>query len=143
MKPAVAALVTVLSWHHAAASAGPVVFADGILRVLNPNTAAFVGGSVGVVGTLVAISARRRAVRDRLACVICKGEGSIECGRCFGTGRGADGGRCAHCLPSPGRVPCVSCQGSGNSVLSAEARNAVRLIAGLGMNEGLERGVDE
>eukprot|EP00307_Rebecca_sp_RCC1486_P014526 CAMPEP_0119419246 /NCGR_PEP_ID=MMETSP1335-20130426/20286_1 /TAXON_ID=259385 /ORGANISM="Chrysoculter rhomboideus, Strain RCC1486" /LENGTH=148 /DNA_ID=CAMNT_0007444537 /DNA_START=64 /DNA_END=510 /DNA_ORIENTATION=+ len=119
-----------------------VIFERGALRILDPDLAAFVGGAVGVMGTLESIMARRRAVRDRLTCVYCDGAGSLGCGACFGTGLGANGLPCTAC-GGTGKVSCVSCQGSGNSVLLAEDRNLIRELAGLGTMQGeLETDID-
>lgn len=119
-----------------------VIFERGALRILDPDLAAFVGGAVGVIGTVESIMARRRAVRDRLTCVYCDGSGSLGCGVCFGTGIGSDGLPCGACSGT-GKVDCVSCQGSGNSVLLAEDRNLIRELAGLGTMTGeLETEID-
>eukprot|EP00306_Pavlova_sp_CCMP459_P020577 CAMPEP_0185550226 /NCGR_PEP_ID=MMETSP1381-20130426/19817_1 /TAXON_ID=298111 /ORGANISM="Pavlova sp., Strain CCMP459" /LENGTH=221 /DNA_ID=CAMNT_0028162999 /DNA_START=38 /DNA_END=704 /DNA_ORIENTATION=- len=116
-----------------------VVFERGALRILDPDLAAFVGGAVGVIGTLESIQARRRAVRERLTCVYCDGQGTLACGVCYGSGVTSDGQPCPNCSGT-GKVSCVSCQGSGNSVLLAEDRNLIRELAGLGtMQDELEQ----
>lgn len=119
-----------------------IVFERGALRILDPDIAAFVGGAVGVMGTLESIMARRRAVRERLTCVYCDGAGTLACGRCVGACRNAAGVSCANCN-GLGKVACVSCQGSGNSVLLASDRNLIRELAGLGTMQGeLETDID-
>ncbi|KAJ1631808.1 hypothetical protein T492DRAFT_993112 [Pavlovales sp. CCMP2436] len=120
-----------------------VVFERGALRILDPDLAAFVGGTVGVVGTVQSILTRRRAVRERLTCVYCDGAGMLMCGVCVGSGRSAAGTPCPNCKGS-GHVACVSCQGSGNSVLLASDRNLIRELAGLGtMQDELEGEIDQ
>ena len=119
-----------------------VVFERGALRILDPDLAAFVGGAVGVIGTLQSIMARREAVRERLTCVYCDGLGTLTCGYCLGSGRDSSGMPCSNCAGA-GKVACVSCQGSGNSVLLAEDRNLIRELAGLGtMQNELETEID-
>jgi hypothetical protein len=124
------------------AARSSIVFDRGALRILDPNLAAFVGGAVGVIGTVESIMARRRAVRERLTCVYCDGAGTLTCGYCLGAARDAQGAPCANCN-GLGKVACVSCQGSGNSVLLAEDRNLIRELAGLGtMQNELETEID-
>jgi hypothetical protein len=120
-----------------------VVFERGALRILDPDLAAFVGGTVGVIGTVQSILTRRRAVRERLTCVYCDGAGMLMCGICVGSCRSADGTPCSNCKGS-GHVACVSCQGSGNSVLLASDRNLIRELAGLGtMQDEIEGEIDQ
>eukprot|EP00304_Pavlova_gyrans_P006020 CAMPEP_0206048036 /NCGR_PEP_ID=MMETSP1466-20131121/23011_1 /ASSEMBLY_ACC=CAM_ASM_001126 /TAXON_ID=44452 /ORGANISM="Pavlova gyrans, Strain CCMP608" /LENGTH=200 /DNA_ID=CAMNT_0053423071 /DNA_START=57 /DNA_END=657 /DNA_ORIENTATION=+ len=129
--------------HSFEAALSTVVYERGRLRIYDPDLAAFVGGAVGVIGTVESIMARRRAVRERLTCVYCDGAGTLGCGICFGTGRVPNGMPCDNCAGS-GKVSCVSCQGSGNSVLLAEDRNLIRELAGLGtMQDELEQEIDD
>merc|ERR1719506_3357845 len=44
----------------------------------------FIGGSVGVVGTVVAANIKKGEVKERLKCTYCDGSGQIICGHCFG-----------------------------------------------------------
>mmetsp|Transcript_2172 Transcript_2172/g.6935 ORF Transcript_2172/g.6935 Transcript_2172/m.6935 type:complete len:146 (-) Transcript_2172:283-720(-) len=131
------------SFREALQAAGAnVVFERGALRILDPDLAAFVGGAVGVIGTLESIMSRRRAVRERLTCVYCDGAGTLTCGVCVGSGRNSAGMPCVNCN-GLGKVACVSCQGSGNSVLLASDRNLIRELAGLGtMQDELETEID-
>lgn len=123
-------------------AASNIVYDRGIVRILDPDLAAFVGGAVGVIGTLESIMARRRAVRERLTCVYCDGAGTLTCGVCIGGCRNTAGTSCANCN-GLGKVACVSCQGSGNSVLLASDRNLIRELAGLGTMQGeLETEID-
>lgn len=80
----------------------------------------FIGGSVGVVGTVIATLVKKGQVKDRLKCTYCEGEGEIICGVCLGRGTvqipHADGswsmGKCDTC-EGTGTVVCINCQGSG------------------------------
>lgn len=84
----------------------------------------FIGGTVGVLGTVGATLVKKAEVKDRLKCVYCEGSGQILCGHCFGTKKlsyikedktvvlGED---CANC-ETTGSVVCINCQGSGLSV---------------------------
>ena len=83
----------------------------------------FIGGSVGVIGTVVAAQIKKGEVKERLKCVYCDGGGQIVCGHCLGTGVVSsmdDKGnlvvsKCGNC-ESTGTVVCINCQGSGLSV---------------------------
>jgi len=83
----------------------------------------FIGGSVGVIGTVASTMIKKEQVKDRLKCNYCAGSGQIVCGHCLGTGtisvKGEDGVlssvTCANCEGS-GTVVCINCQGSGLSV---------------------------
>lgn len=84
----------------------------------------FIGGSVGVLGTVAAAQIKKAEVKNRLKCVYCEGSGQIGCGHCFVTGvysySNPDGSltlgaRCDNC-ESTGSVVCINCQGSGLSV---------------------------
>ena len=83
----------------------------------------FIGGSVGVIGTVVSTLIKKEQVKDRIKCTYCNGSGQIVCGHCLGTGIvssfAEDGtlmsGPCQNCEGS-GTVVCINCQGSGMSV---------------------------
>lgn len=82
----------------------------------------FIGGSVGVIGTVVATQLKKGQVKDRLTCSYCAGSGQIMCGHCLGTKTisylGPDGmvtEACPNC-EGTGTVVCINCQGSGLSV---------------------------
>ena len=68
---------------------------------------AFIGGSAGVLGTLLAYENRRYHARTRVACAYCEGRGSLVCGYCGGVG-------CEHC--HEGRVKCVNCEATGLAI---------------------------
>jgi len=83
----------------------------------------FIGGSVGVVGTVIAAQVKKDQVKGRLKCNYCEGTGQILCGHCLGTGTvsflGPSGEletqQCQNC-EGTGTVVCINCQGSGLSV---------------------------
>lgn len=80
----------------------------------------FIGGTVGVLGTVLATYVKKGQVKDRLKCSYCEGTGQIGCGHCMGLGRISvpdDNGKwtmveCPNC-EGTGTVVCINCQGSG------------------------------
>jgi len=83
----------------------------------------FIGGSVGVIGTVLSTMVKKEEVKDRLKCNYCAGSGQILCGHCLSTGvvtyLDDDGKLCS--MPCPncegtGTVVCINCQGSGISI---------------------------
>ena len=104
---------------------GDIVFSEAA-------QAGFIGGTVGVIGTVVSTFIKRDEVKDRLKCPYCLGAGTIACGTCLGTGKvmniistaeGAAGEEepqfaeepCPDC-DGTGQILCINCQGSGVSV---------------------------
>ena len=90
---------------------GAVIFSDKAI-------AGFIGGTVGVVGSVIATFVKRDEVKDRLKCSYCSGTGQIICGNCFGSGTVTVNGNtetCPNC-EGTGTVVCINCQGSGISV---------------------------
>jgi len=83
----------------------------------------FIGGSVGVIGTVAATSIKKSEVKDRLKCTYCDGTGKIMCGYCYGTKQtpfsdssGAwQSSPCSNC-EATGDVVCINCQGSGITI---------------------------
>ena len=86
----------------------------------------FIGGTVGVVGTVLATQKKKAEVKDRLTCVYCGGSGTIKCGTCAGTGsllaegvtefhEGAATQACGTC-EGTSHVVCINCQGSGLNI---------------------------
>jgi len=83
----------------------------------------FIGGSVGVVGSIVATLLKKTQVKERLKCTYCEGTGDIICGICLERGTVKvkdDSGQwvmkeCSNCEAS-GTVVCINCQGSGRAV---------------------------
>jgi len=83
----------------------------------------FIGGSVGVIGTVISTMIKKEEVKDRLKCGYCAGSGQILCGHCLSSGtvnyQKEDGTfgtmACPNCEQT-GSVVCINCQGSGISV---------------------------
>jgi len=83
----------------------------------------FIGGSVGVIGTVISTMIKKEEVKDRLKCPYCAGSGQILCGHCLSSGtvsyQKEDGSfatqPCSNCEQT-GSVVCINCQGSGISV---------------------------
>lgn len=91
----------------------------------------FLGGTVGVVGTLTTYEMGRFRMKQRIVCPYCEG-GVITCGMCLGEGNvipqkasGGDGGSMASQLQSKckcpncggiGVVACVNCKGEGVTI---------------------------
>ncbi|CEM11567.1 unnamed protein product [Vitrella brassicaformis CCMP3155] len=110
------------------------------LEVINPAanedirrvgaSAAWVGGSVGVAGSLTAIMLKAEKVKSRDNCAFCKGSGALVCGNCHGNrfvlmkrGGGnieeADEDCRRYTCPTCnglGIVTCVNCQGDGLAI---------------------------
>ena len=95
----------------------------------------FIGGTVGVIGTVSATQVKKGEVKDRLKCVYCGGSGTIQCGACAGTGKlladfsagkflptetdaDADSTDLISCSQCEGSsfVVCINCQGSGLNI---------------------------
>ena len=87
------------------------VEADAVLAV--------VGGSFGVIGTLVAYENRRYHARTRVACAYCEGSGSLKCGACAATpGQvlvDAEAIECPQC-GGTAKVKCVNCEATGLAI---------------------------
>jgi len=69
--------------------------------------AAFAGGTVGVMLTLVALESWRQRAAEQQLCPYCRGSGRLQCGVCFGIGAVPDE------TLAFGEVKCESCKGSG------------------------------
>ena len=117
--------------------------ADGNLAFSLDAVNGFIGGSVGVMGTVCAASeahhvqfcpptsvlqvaatmVKKNQVKDRLKCLYCDGSGQIVCGHCLGTRvldiTAEDGTSSKQVCPNcegTATVVCINCQGSGLSV---------------------------
>ena len=53
---------------------------DGAVSFSQSAINGFIGGTVGVVGTVVATLVKKAQVKDRLKCTYCAGSGQIVCG---------------------------------------------------------------
>ncbi|CAN0502446.1 unnamed protein product, partial [Phaeothamnion confervicola] len=84
----------------------------------------FVGGTVGVIGTILSIEAKKQKVKERVSCPYCQGSGNIVCGSCCGSGtlsiRNVVSGAqiTMSCPVCSGRtcIVCAICHGDGRSV---------------------------
>jgi len=68
------------------ASALEFVAEASIQSSLNSIAAAFAGGTVGVMGSLVAIELRRLNLKEKAQCPYCRGRGVLPCATCAGSG---------------------------------------------------------
>lgn len=91
--------------------------ADAAIQVIS---AAFVGGTTGVMGVMFALELKKVTEDKNVeGCPYCMGNGEILCGICMGNGRCAiDGDRCnpdGSCDLCDGRglVQCINCKGDG------------------------------
>jgi len=97
--------------------------ADEGLQVSINAVNGFIGGSVGVLGTVIAAQVKKREVQDRLKCMYCEGTGQLLCGWCLGTGKlsyNSETGElvtedCDNC-EGTSTVVCINCQGSGLTI---------------------------
>lgn len=74
---------------------------------VNEVMSAICGGTVGVMGTIIALEVRRQRVKERKQCPYCRGTGKLPCAVCYSVGT----------LPSASAVmaqePCDVCSHSG------------------------------
>ena len=79
-----------------------------------PGGETVLGGTVGAVGSVVAIEAKRVKVKKSKQCPYCDGTGAIACAACLGTGL-TDGEPCRLC---GGRTvhTCENCKGRGRFI---------------------------
>ena len=107
-------------WLQIDADSGDVQFSANAIN-------GFIGGTVGVVGTVLATQKKKAEVKDRLTCVYCGGSGTIKCGTCAGTGsllaegvtsftEGVSATQACGTCEGTSHVVCINCQGSGMSV---------------------------
>eukprot|EP00614_Pseudopedinella_elastica_P013103 CAMPEP_0172614274 /NCGR_PEP_ID=MMETSP1068-20121228/49311_1 /TAXON_ID=35684 /ORGANISM="Pseudopedinella elastica, Strain CCMP716" /LENGTH=229 /DNA_ID=CAMNT_0013419011 /DNA_START=126 /DNA_END=815 /DNA_ORIENTATION=- len=84
----------------------------------------FLGGTVGVLGTLLTYEKARFRMKQRILCPYCNGGGVITCGACLGCGKtlvkvGPNGAKescaCETC-GGIGEVACVNCKAEGVTV---------------------------
>lgn len=90
-------------------------------RIQVDAVAAFVGGALGVVGTLVVYETRRYHARTRVACPYCEGTGSLVCGVCVGHDP-----NCPHC--DAGRIKCVNCEATGLAIPPQLERKGIKSV---------------
>ncbi|CAN0026890.1 unnamed protein product, partial [Phaeothamnion confervicola] len=90
----------------------------------NDYVSAFAGGTVGVMGTLVALELKKFRVKERSTCPYCSGAGKLVCAQCFGSGSllvrstTTDLRLSVPCPCCGGKkgVVCTNCRGDGRAV---------------------------
>lgn len=98
---------------------------------INEMAAAVAGGTVGVMGTLMALEVGRARARLRKQCPYCSGSGRLPCGQCFTLGSLPSRSNlptaqetCELCT-GVGSVQCMHCEGEGR-LLPIEYERALR-----------------
>jgi DnaJ-class molecular chaperone len=79
-----------------------------LLQSANEVISSFAGGTVGCMGTLIALELAKQRVKEREGCPYCSGKGKLPCAQCYGSGvilvqTSQDGLRLS--------IPCQSCKG--------------------------------
>ena len=76
-------------------------------------SSAFIGGTVGVMGTMITLELKKGTTDANLdQCPYCIGNGRLLCAGCLGTG---SKGNCKTCN-GLGLVECIGCKGDGRNV---------------------------
>ena len=73
---------------------------------------AFIGGTVGIMGTMMALEIKTKQDAGLDACPYCMGYGEILCATCLGTGVTNNGDTCTNCNGQKA-VECINCKGDG------------------------------
>lgn len=97
--------------------------------VIEAFSAAFVGGTVGVMGMAFIVETRKLQDESLDMCPYCMGSGEILCGECLGSGEAMDAvnGNIVQCCSCQGRkqVLCINCKGDGrNTPIILQSRSA-------------------
>jgi hypothetical protein len=98
---------------------------------VNEMAAAVAGGTVGVMGTLIALEVGRARARVRKQCPYCSGSGRLACGQCCTIGALPSRSdlpsaqRPCDVCNSAGYVQCMHCEGEGR-LLPVEYERALR-----------------
>jgi len=113
------------------------------VRLVGDGAAAFVGGSMGVAGTLAVYENNRFHAKQRVVCAYCEGTGYLKCATCMGTGLLADGSKCHTCegagaARADGKHVCVNCEGTGLTIPAAFDRKEIKA-----RDDEIERQLDE
>lgn len=74
---------------------------------VNEVVSAICGGTVGVMGTIIALEVRRQRVKERKQCPYCRGTGKLPCGACYSIGT------IPSMTASSGQESCSICSSSG------------------------------
>lgn len=98
---------------------------------VNELASAVAGGTVGVMGTILALEVGRQRAIERKQCPYCHGTGKLACGKCYGLGEvptaSAAGGKvaCTACPEASGYMVCNHCGGDGR-LIPVEYERAIR-----------------
>eukprot|EP00184_Porphyridium_aerugineum_P008460 CAMPEP_0184692434 /NCGR_PEP_ID=MMETSP0313-20130426/920_1 /TAXON_ID=2792 /ORGANISM="Porphyridium aerugineum, Strain SAG 1380-2" /LENGTH=198 /DNA_ID=CAMNT_0027150267 /DNA_START=63 /DNA_END=659 /DNA_ORIENTATION=+ len=87
-----------------------------VVPTLNEISSAFAGGTVGAMGTLIALELSKQREIEKQQCPYCRGTGKLPCGQCYGLGATPEpilGEVECECCHSHGAVECNHCEGSG------------------------------
>lgn len=74
---------------------------------INEVVSAICGGTVGVMGTIIALEVRRQRVKERKQCPYCRGTGKLPCATCYSIGTIPSITACS------GQESCTMCSSSG------------------------------
>ncbi|CAM9227648.1 unnamed protein product [Choristocarpus tenellus] len=98
------------------------------LSARNHLQSGFIGGTVGVIGTLMAIQVKVSEVKELTECPYCRSSGQLPCGTCFGAGsvrvaqqagpNTAPDLVSVTCPECNGKtyITCINCKGDGRAV---------------------------
>ena len=96
------------------------VFPAWVAQDMLDAAAAVGGGSIGVLGTLLALELKKREVKARSNCPYCGSCGHLTCASCMGGGTltmaSATGKQSCPSCDASGRVTCVNCKGDGRLI---------------------------
>jgi hypothetical protein len=104
--------VRVSNRHFRAATRVSTRLDAGSLDQVEALSAAFIGGTVGIMGTMMALEVKTKQDGGLDCCPYCMGHGEILCGRCLGSGSLSGSGACPEC-GCTGAVMCLNCKGDG------------------------------
>lgn len=122
---------TTIGMKHARAcrnSKGLKLVPIGMEQDVDAITAAFIGGTVGVMSVAVMVEMRKKSDDGTLeSCPYCMGNGEILCASCLGSAVGKDGVACS-CDVCRGRglIMCINCKGDGRETPIIFKSKAVR-----------------
>ena len=97
-------------------------------QAVNELISGFAGGTVGVMGTLIALELKKQNVISRSDCPYCQGAGKLPCAQCYGSGvmlvktAGAADDPALRmsvpcsCCKGTALITCVICRGDGQAV---------------------------
>lgn len=88
------------------------LFEHGAVQQFEGLAAALAGGTVGVLGSVLAIERKLQTVQESKDCPYCDGHGVLLCAGCLGTGLAPDGSPCPVCGGLK-YISCENCKGRG------------------------------